>query len=264
MGNIVSTGQHTRPSDRRVKEDILDVDTKEAMDQIANVRIVEYNYKPEFAEQWGLSEENRHRVGVIAQELAEVIPDAVRDSGEFLTVDDTRLFYSTVSFTIVDIAMYRVQVAAAQELYRLTGNLECKIDQVEKISAKLARFAQKRKQMGSMASGLSDLTTILNGYGGGKKLTDGIDDSKNVESKAVLSQSRLSLASSAPSIDPSMIGSASQAGGYARRRRGKYAREQTLCSSKITQCTMFILVIVMALVSSSIEFNWCLIVCFSA
>jgi hypothetical protein len=108
MGNIVSTGQHTRPSDRRVKEDILDVDTKEAMDQIANVRIVEYNYKPEFAEQWGLSEENRHRVGVIAQELAEVIPDAVRDSGEFLTVDDTRLFYSTVSFTIFDIAMYRV------------------------------------------------------------------------------------------------------------------------------------------------------------
>jgi hypothetical protein len=117
LGNIVSTGQHTRPSDRRVKEDIIDLDTKEAMDRIANVRIVEYNYKPELAQQWGLSEDNRHRVGVIAQELAEIIPDAVRDNGEFLTVDDARIFYDTV--------------AAAQQLYRLTGNLECKIDQVE-------------------------------------------------------------------------------------------------------------------------------------
>jgi hypothetical protein len=71
LGNIVSTGQHTRPSDRRVKENISDLDRKEAMDRIANVRIVEYDYKPEMAQQWGLSEENRHRVGVIAQELAQ-------------------------------------------------------------------------------------------------------------------------------------------------------------------------------------------------
>lgn len=78
---------------------------------------------------------------IFIQELAEVLPDAVRDNGEFLTVDDTRIFYDTV--------------AAAQELYRLTGNLECKIDQVEKISHKLARFAQKRKNhLGSMASGM--------------------------------------------------------------------------------------------------------------
>lgn len=61
LGNIVSTGQHTRPSDRRVKEDIVDLDTRDAMDRIANVRIVEYSYKPEIAQQWGLSEENRHR-----------------------------------------------------------------------------------------------------------------------------------------------------------------------------------------------------------
>ncbi|KAH7693476.1 CBR-PQN-47 protein, partial [Aphelenchoides avenae] len=138
LGNIVSTGQTTRPSDRRVKEDITDVDTQDALARLNQVRIVEYNYKPEIAQQWGMNDDERHRVGVIAQELAEVIPDAVRDNGEFLTVDDTRIFYDTV--------------AAAQELYRLTGNLECKIDQVEKISAKLARFAQKRRQFGSMAS----------------------------------------------------------------------------------------------------------------
>lgn len=139
-GNIVSTGQITHPSDRRVKEDITDVSTSDAMQRVSQMRIVGFNYTEEMAQKWGLSEQERHRVGVIAQELAEVLPDAVRDNGEFLTVDDTRIFYDTV--------------AAAQELYRLTGNLECKIGEVEKISQKLARYAQKRKQLGSMASGL--------------------------------------------------------------------------------------------------------------
>lgn len=197
------------------------------MDRINNVRIVEYSYKPEIAQQWGLSEENRHRVGVIAQELAQVIPDAVRDNGDFLTVDDARIFYDTV--------------AAAQELYRLTGNLECKIDQVERISEKLARYAQKRKQLGaSMASGLSDLTVLLNAN---KKIKDGISDDKNMDTKSSLSQSRFSLTSITPStIDAS---SASQIG-RSRRSRGKY-QEPSLCNSKITQITMVSLVLIMSL-----------------
>lgn len=69
------------------------------------MRLVEFAYKPEIAQKWGLNEQDRHRVGVIAQgkkkrfsfisnkmvplslELAEVLPEAVRDNGEFLTVD---------------------------------------------------------------------------------------------------------------------------------------------------------------------------------
>lgn len=77
------------------------------MGRVAQMRLVEFAYKPEIAARWGLSERDRHRVGVIAQELAEVLPEAVKDNGDFLTVDDTRIFYDTV--------------AAAQELYRLTG-----------------------------------------------------------------------------------------------------------------------------------------------
>lgn len=172
------------------------------------------------------SETSNFRVGVIAQELAEIIPDAVKDNGEFLTVDDARIFYDTV--------------AAAQELYRLTGNLECKIEQVERISSKLARYAQKKKQLGaSMASGLSDLTLLINQSK--KEIRDGIGDDKNV-----LSQSRFSLTSITPStIEPS---SASQIGyGRSRRHRPKYQQEQSLCNSKITQMTMIALVIIMSL-----------------
>lgn len=56
------------------------------MSRLAQIRVVGYSYKPEIALQWGLSEENRHRVGVIAQELAEILPDAVTDNGDFLQV----------------------------------------------------------------------------------------------------------------------------------------------------------------------------------
>lgn len=60
-------------------------------------------------------------------------------------VDDSRIFYETV--------------AAATELCRLTGNLEHKIEAVEKLSHKLARLHRRKNKgdIGSLASGLSDL-----------------------------------------------------------------------------------------------------------
>ncbi|VDN06025.1 unnamed protein product [Thelazia callipaeda] len=143
-GDIYCSGVVHRPSDRRIKEQIHEVDTKSALSHLAQIRVVGYSYKPEVALKWGLSEENRHRVGVIAQELAEILPDAVTDNGDFLQVDDSRIFYETV--------------AAATELCRLTGNLEHKIEAVEKLSHKLAKLhRRKNKDIGSLASGLSDI-----------------------------------------------------------------------------------------------------------
>ncbi|KAF7633155.1 hypothetical protein Mgra_00007434 [Meloidogyne graminicola] len=182
-GNIAASGQITRPSDQRLKENIEQISTSEAMGRVAQMRLVEFAYKPEFAERWGLSENERHRVGVIAQELAQVLPEAVKDNGDFLTVDDTRIFYDTV--------------AAAQELYRLTGNLECKIGQVEKISHKLAQYARKRRQLGSMASGLSDFSTLFPAQNFSSSNKNNFDNNKRS-----LSQSRTSLnsAATAPAI----------------------------------------------------------------
>jgi len=254
MGNVVTTGQVTRPSDRRVKDDIAEVDTRDAMERVNAMRIVEFSYKPEIAKQWGLTEDNRHRVGVIAQELAEVLPDAVRDNGDFLTVDDTRIFYDTV--------------AAAQELYRLTGNLECKIDQVEKISAKLARFAQrKRAQMGSMASGISDFSnlfgTTLASNSAGESSGMGVE--KKAEAKSsFLSCSRVSLTSTQSFDDyfgkrkRSGNNNSGGGGGYRRRCNSSasgggyyYCRSahsgEFLCNSKFTQGTIVTLVMIMAL-----------------
>ncbi|EPB68108.1 hypothetical protein ANCCEY_12802 [Ancylostoma ceylanicum] len=104
----------TRPSDIRLKEDIVEKPSRDALEHLQQLRIVDFRYKPEIAELWGLSEEQRRRTGLIAQELQAVIPDAVRDIGTHLTVDESRIFYETV--------------LAMQELCRLTGDLDTKID----------------------------------------------------------------------------------------------------------------------------------------
>lgn len=51
------------------------------MSRVAQMRLVEFAYKPEIAERWGLSENDRHRVGVIAQgeqSLISFIIDGIR------------------------------------------------------------------------------------------------------------------------------------------------------------------------------------------
>lgn len=220
-GDIYCSGVVHRPSDRRVKEEIHEVDTKDAMSRLAQIRVVGYSYKPEIALQWGLSEENRHRVGVIAQELAEILPDAVTDNGDFLQVDDSRIFYETV--------------AAATELCRLTGNLEHKIEAVEKLSNKLAKLHRRRhnKDIGSMASGISDLA---------------------FSDKASFMSSRTSLASSTPSCTSREKYRCREDRDRDRRDRHRHCRnpschrnEPPLCSSKLTQGTIVTLVVVMAI-----------------
>uniref|UniRef100_A0A0N5C5Q7 NDT80 domain-containing protein n=1 Tax=Strongyloides papillosus TaxID=174720 RepID=A0A0N5C5Q7_STREA len=148
-GNIFVSGVINRPSDRRVKEDITEIDTKESLNRLNNLRIVQYKYKDEIADEWGIKEGDRHRVGVIAQELAEVLPLAVKDNGEYLTVDDSQLFYDTV--------------AAAKELCKLTDNLEFKINKVEKFSQHLKKEVKKRDRYASISSSISEISSLCNG-----------------------------------------------------------------------------------------------------
>uniref|UniRef100_A0A915IS97 Peptidase S74 domain-containing protein n=1 Tax=Romanomermis culicivorax TaxID=13658 RepID=A0A915IS97_ROMCU len=127
-GDIQYTGSLFHPSDGRLKENIVEIDYNDALTNIAQIRVVTYDLKPEEAAKLGVPEEQRHRVGVIAQEVALIVPDAVKNEGEFLTVDDNRIFYESV--------------AAVKELCQLTGNLECKIGEVEKISKKLSKLSR--------------------------------------------------------------------------------------------------------------------------
>ncbi|KIH65481.1 hypothetical protein ANCDUO_04198 [Ancylostoma duodenale] len=254
-GDVYITGQMTRPSDIRLKEDIVEKPSRDALEHLQQLRIVDFRYKPEIAELWGLSEEQRRRTGLIAQELQavrllsavlhmaqltisfQVIPDAVRDIGTHLTVDESRIFYETV--------------LAMQELCRLTGDLDTKIDdKVEEISQRLARYARRKKLIGSIASNLSEQSSGI------------VSDNKSY-----LSYSRTSLASTSPSVAKE---------GRERRKvvrrfcllfsrlaycgllwtravnlqtrtcRSQCHRQEPLCNSKLTQGTIITLVVVMA------------------
>lgn len=48
------------------------------------MRIVRYQYLPEFARHIGLTEENATSTGVIAQEVQTLIPDAVQEAGDIV------------------------------------------------------------------------------------------------------------------------------------------------------------------------------------
>lgn len=58
------------------------MDTKEQLKNVQQLRVVRYKYNPEFARLVGLSEEDAVDTGVIAQEVQQIIPDAVKETGE--------------------------------------------------------------------------------------------------------------------------------------------------------------------------------------
>ncbi|XP_077177292.1 myelin regulatory factor isoform X5 [Paroedura picta] len=147
-GNVKVMGSLMHPSDLRVKDDIQEVDTTEQLKRISRMRLVHYNYKPEFAATAGL--ENTSETGVIAQEVQEILPEAVKDTGDivfssgktienFLVVNKERIFMENVG--------------AVKELCKLTDNLETRIDELERWSHKLAKLKRLDSMKSTVSSG---------------------------------------------------------------------------------------------------------------
>lgn len=84
-GNLKVSGHIVQPSDSRAKQEIAELDTSVQLRNMQKIRIVRYRYEPEFAVHSGLRRESDTReivdTGVIAQEVREVIPDAVQEAG---------------------------------------------------------------------------------------------------------------------------------------------------------------------------------------
>ncbi|KAF5928264.1 hypothetical protein HPG69_014869, partial [Diceros bicornis minor] len=95
-GNAKVMGTILRPSDSRAKRNVQEVDTNEQLRRIAQMRIVEYDYKPEFASAMGI--DAAHQTGMIAQEVREILPGAVREVGTVTCENGERL----ESFLMVD------------------------------------------------------------------------------------------------------------------------------------------------------------------
>jgi hypothetical protein len=94
------------PSDERLKKDIKSLDKEKAVEQIKKLRSVEFNWREE------ASNDRRLQLGFIAQEVEQVIPEAV------INAEDTYLLDKG--------AIISVLVAAVQELTERLEKVERK------------------------------------------------------------------------------------------------------------------------------------------
>ncbi|XP_009996062.1 PREDICTED: myelin regulatory factor-like protein [Chaetura pelagica] len=142
-GNAKVMGRVMHPSDSRAKQNIREVDTNEQLRRITQMRLVEYDYKPEFASVMGIK--NTHETGIIAQEVKELLPEAVREVGDVSCDDGEKI----ENFLMVDKdQIFMENVGAVKQLCKLTNNLEVRIEELEQWNKKLARL----KRMSSLKS----------------------------------------------------------------------------------------------------------------
>eukprot|EP01113_Clastostelium_recurvatum_P045304 TRINITY_DN776_c0_g1_i1.p1 TRINITY_DN776_c0_g1~~TRINITY_DN776_c0_g1_i1.p1 ORF type:complete len:805 (-),score=222.18 TRINITY_DN776_c0_g1_i1:922-3336(-) len=104
-GNALITGSLMKPSDQRIKSDFRAVDGPQALARLQRVKLYDYMREPLMGED---ADEPVPERGVIAQELQQVMPEAVRVIGELklksgrsvpqaLVVNDRVLLFETVS-----------------------------------------------------------------------------------------------------------------------------------------------------------------------
>ncbi|XP_068622001.1 uncharacterized protein [Battus philenor] len=178
-GNLKVMGHIVHPSDARAKHNIEELDTAQQLRNVQSIRVVKFNYDPSFAEHSGLLGHDPRRAaphadtGVIAQEVRRVIPEAVKEAGDvtlpngdtipkFLVVNKDRIFMENLG--------------AVKELCKVTGHLESRIEQLERVSKRLHRRDSARSSLSndSRFSGLS--TSSKSFYSDGNISIDQIRD----------------------------------------------------------------------------------------
>ncbi|XP_030588026.1 myelin regulatory factor isoform X2 [Archocentrus centrarchus] len=153
-GNLKVMGSLVHPSDIRAKENVQEVDTTDNLKRISQMRLVHYQYKPEFAATVGI--ENTAETGVIAQEVQQILPEAVKEGGDVVCANG-----ETISNLLVvnKERIFMENVGAVKELCKLTDNLETRIDELERWSRKLAKL----RRLDSMKSTVSGGTVSQSG-----------------------------------------------------------------------------------------------------
>ncbi|XP_074131582.1 myelin regulatory factor isoform X3 [Sminthopsis crassicaudata] len=147
-GNVKVMGSLMHPSDIRAKEHVQEVDTTEQLKRISRMRLVHYSYKPEFAASVGI--EASPETGLIAQEVKEILPEAVKDTGDVVFANGKTI----ENFLVVNKErIFMENVGAVKELCKLTDNLETRIDELERWSHKLAKLRRLDSMKSTGSSG---------------------------------------------------------------------------------------------------------------
>ncbi|KAM4570047.1 myelin regulatory factor-like protein [Odontesthes bonariensis] len=134
-GNAKVMGSIMQPSDCRAKQNIQEVDSEQQLKRITQMRIVEFDYKPEFASTVGIN--HTHQTGVIAQEVKELLPSAVKEVGDVICLDGERIH----NLLMVDKEqIFMENVGAVQQLSKLTDDLDTRIKELEVWNRRLAKL----------------------------------------------------------------------------------------------------------------------------
>ncbi|KAM4035766.1 myelin regulatory factor-like protein isoform 2-T2 [Anomaloglossus baeobatrachus] len=149
-GNVKVMGTVMHPSDSRAKRNIQEVDTMDQLRRIAQMRLVEYDYRPEFATMMGI--DALHETGIIAQEVRNVLPHAVRETGN-ITCENGETIENLLMVDKDQIFMENV--GAVKQLCKLTNNLEMRIEELELWNQKLAKL----KRISSLKQTTSERST---------------------------------------------------------------------------------------------------------
>ncbi|XP_065166491.1 myelin regulatory factor isoform X3 [Atheta coriaria] len=150
-GNLKITGHIIQPSDVRAKKNIVECDSQEQLRNVQKLRVVRYDYEPGFAAQ--LNRAGHCDTGVIAQEVAKVIPEAVRPAGNLILENGVAI----ENFLVVNKErIFMENVGAVKELCKVTDNLETRIDQLERINKRLAKFKRTDSMKSSTSQAIND------------------------------------------------------------------------------------------------------------
>lgn len=149
QGDVRVTGAILQPSDMRVKENIKEADSAEQLEKVKNLQMYNFTYKDDYADAVGMEAQERQTTGVLAQQVKEIIPDAVHPSGDVkLNNGDIVENFQTVNKD----RLYMEGLGAVQELCKVADNLQNRIVQIETFNEKLK---QKRDSVRSTSSIMS-------------------------------------------------------------------------------------------------------------
>lgn len=115
-------------SDRRIKQDIRAING--ALDTLDKVRLVDFRYTDEYRSAHPGIEDRRY-INVVAQEFAEVFPDHVKPSGEFMPDGSAILQVDTYPLTIYSAAAVQELHAATIALQKENVDLKARVEALE-------------------------------------------------------------------------------------------------------------------------------------
>lgn len=228
-GNLKISGHIVQPSDSRAKQEIAELDTSVQLRNLQKIRIVRYRLEPEFAIHSGLkkyphdSGEEIVDTGVIAQEVREVIPDAVQEAGSVILPNGNVI----ENFLLVNKDRILMEnIGAVKELCKVTGTLQNRIEHLERVNG---HRLQRTKDM--IHSNLT--SAVLSGSGGspgGTKNSSPV--SSAIEELQLMSRRSNSINSK---YNPAN-----------KKRNSLTSGGYEFCSNRTLQIIIFCLIIIMA------------------